>query len=183
MPSTFFPVFLGKSLMGAVTLRHRLLTFAPSTSLVGSVTPVASMPQQKPWTQRLSSTSSAFAAAIEKLPSSGKAICLYARLLVCACSSHPRTMGAQPTSRLQSQLLPRSALCLATTALRASGHRTVTQAGHHVKTIDLLWLWPSCRRSPENSESCERPTHLRSQYSAWCGKLRDPAILRGNTSE
>ena len=28
-----------------------------------------------------------------------------------------------------------AALCAATTALRASGHRTVTQAGHHVKTI------------------------------------------------
>src|SRR6266568_8895829 len=31
-------------------------------------------------------------------------------------------------------------LCVATTALRASGHRTVTQAGHHVKTIDSLEL-------------------------------------------
>lgn len=29
-----------------------------------------------------------------------------------------------------------AALCLATTALRASGHRTATQAGHHVKTIE-----------------------------------------------
>jgi len=29
-----------------------------------------------------------------------------------------------------------AALCVATTALRASGHRTVTQAGHHVKTIE-----------------------------------------------
>jgi hypothetical protein len=26
-------------------------------------------------------------------------------------------------------------VCVATTALRASGHRTATQAGHHVKTI------------------------------------------------
>jgi len=33
-----------------------------------------------------------------------------------------------------------AALCVATTALRASGHRTVTQAGHHVKTIDSLEL-------------------------------------------
>jgi len=33
-----------------------------------------------------------------------------------------------------------AALCAATTALRASGHRTVTQAGHHVKTIDSLEL-------------------------------------------
>ena len=31
-----------------------------------------------------------------------------------------------------------AALCAATTALRASGHRTVTQAGHHVKTIESL---------------------------------------------
>jgi len=31
-----------------------------------------------------------------------------------------------------------AALCVATTALRASGHRTVTQAGHHVKTIESL---------------------------------------------
>src|SRR5437899_4652333 len=31
-----------------------------------------------------------------------------------------------------------AALCSATTALRASGHRTVTQAGHHVKTIESL---------------------------------------------
>ena len=31
-------------------------------------------------------------------------------------------------------------LCAATTALRASGHRTVTQAGHHVKTIEWLEL-------------------------------------------
>jgi len=33
-----------------------------------------------------------------------------------------------------------AALCAATTALRASGHRTVTQAGHHVKTIESLDL-------------------------------------------
>jgi len=33
-----------------------------------------------------------------------------------------------------------AALCAATTALRASGHRTVTQAGHHVKTIESLEL-------------------------------------------
>ena len=33
-----------------------------------------------------------------------------------------------------------SALCAATTALRASGHRTVTQAGHHVKTVESLEL-------------------------------------------
>jgi hypothetical protein len=33
-----------------------------------------------------------------------------------------------------------AALCTATTALRASGHRTVTQAGHHVKTIESLEL-------------------------------------------
>ena len=32
------------------------------------------------------------------------------------------------------------ALTIATTALRASGHRTVTQAGHHVKTIESLEL-------------------------------------------
>src|ERR1700757_2208331 len=31
-------------------------------------------------------------------------------------------------------------LCIATTALRTSGLRTVTQAGHHVKTIDSLEL-------------------------------------------
>jgi hypothetical protein len=30
------------------------------------------------------------------------------------------------------------ALCAATTALRASGHRIVAQAGHHVKTIESL---------------------------------------------
>src|ERR1700738_3438883 len=33
-----------------------------------------------------------------------------------------------------------AALCAATTALRASGLRTVTQAGHHVKTIESLEL-------------------------------------------
>lgn len=33
-----------------------------------------------------------------------------------------------------------AALCLATTALRASGHRTVTQSGHHVRTIESLEL-------------------------------------------
>ena len=33
-----------------------------------------------------------------------------------------------------------AALCTATAALRASGHRTATQAGHHVKTIDSLEL-------------------------------------------
>jgi len=33
-----------------------------------------------------------------------------------------------------------AALCVATTALRASGLRTVTQAGHHVKTIESLQL-------------------------------------------
>ena len=32
------------------------------------------------------------------------------------------------------------ALCVATTALRASGLRTATQAGHHVKTIESLEL-------------------------------------------
>jgi hypothetical protein len=32
------------------------------------------------------------------------------------------------------------ALTIATTALRASGHRTLTQAGHHVKTIESLEL-------------------------------------------
>jgi hypothetical protein len=33
-----------------------------------------------------------------------------------------------------------AALCTATTALRATGHRTVTQAGHHVKAIESLEL-------------------------------------------
>jgi len=33
-----------------------------------------------------------------------------------------------------------AALCAATTALRASGHRAATQAGHHVKTIESLEL-------------------------------------------
>jgi len=33
-----------------------------------------------------------------------------------------------------------AALCVATTALRASGHRTVTQTGHHVKTTESLEL-------------------------------------------
>jgi hypothetical protein len=33
-----------------------------------------------------------------------------------------------------------AALCAATIGLRASGHRTVTQAGHHVKTIESLEL-------------------------------------------
>ncbi len=33
-----------------------------------------------------------------------------------------------------------AALCVATTALRASGLRTITQAGHHVKTIESLEL-------------------------------------------
>ena len=38
-----------------------------------------------------------------------------------------------------------AALCVATTGLRASGLRTVTQAGHHVKTIESLEL-PILRR-------------------------------------
>ncbi len=33
-----------------------------------------------------------------------------------------------------------AALCIATMALRANGYRTVTQAGHHVKTIESLEL-------------------------------------------
>ena len=33
-----------------------------------------------------------------------------------------------------------AALCVATIALRASGHRTATQAGHQVKTIESLEL-------------------------------------------
>ena len=33
-----------------------------------------------------------------------------------------------------------AALCVATTAIRASGHRTATEAGHHVKTIESLEL-------------------------------------------
>lgn len=33
-----------------------------------------------------------------------------------------------------------AALCAATAALRASGHRTATQTGHHVKTIESLEL-------------------------------------------
>ncbi len=33
-----------------------------------------------------------------------------------------------------------AALVVASTALRASGHRTVTQAGHHVRTIESLEL-------------------------------------------
>jgi hypothetical protein len=33
-----------------------------------------------------------------------------------------------------------AALCAATTALRASGHRTVTQAGYHMKTMESLEL-------------------------------------------
>jgi hypothetical protein len=36
--------------------------------------------------------------------------------------------------------LPSTRPSVATTALRASGHRTVTQAGHHVKTIESLEL-------------------------------------------
>jgi hypothetical protein len=40
-----------------------------------------------------------------------------------------------------------AALCVATTALRASGHRTSTQAGHHVKTIESLEL--SIKTSPK----------------------------------
>ena len=31
-----------------------------------------------------------------------------------------------------------AALCVATTALRASGHRAVAQAGHHLRTIESL---------------------------------------------
>ena len=33
-----------------------------------------------------------------------------------------------------------AALCIATIALRATGHRTVTQVSHHVKTIESLEL-------------------------------------------
>jgi len=38
-----------------------------------------------------------------------------------------------------------AALTVATTALRASGHRTATQAGHHVKTIESLELTVKAR--------------------------------------
>jgi hypothetical protein len=45
-----------------------------------------------------------------------------------------------------------AALCIATTALRASGLRTVTQAGHHVKTIESLELTiKATRRSFKDS--------------------------------
>jgi hypothetical protein len=40
-----------------------------------------------------------------------------------------------------------AALTVATTALRATGHRTATQAGHHVKTIESLEL--TIRASPK----------------------------------
>jgi len=49
-----------------------------------------------------------------------------------------RLRPSRPT--LGSSLPSIAALCAATTALRASGHRTVTQAGHHVKTIESLEL-------------------------------------------
>jgi hypothetical protein len=51
-----------------------------------------------------------------------------------------------------------AALCAATTALPASGHRTATQAGHHVKTIEsgigplgLEYLSP--KDDPRNNSS------------------------------
>src|SRR5947207_12681456 len=40
-----------------------------------------------------------------------------------------------------------AALCAATTALRASGHRTVTQVGHHIKTIESLE--PTVKANPK----------------------------------
>lgn len=46
-----------------------------------------------------------------------------------------------------------AALCIATLALRATGHRTVTQAGHHVKTIESLeFTLKPTRRSFKSSK-------------------------------
>jgi hypothetical protein len=47
-------------------------------------------------------------------------------------------------------------LCIATTALRASGHRTATQAGHHVKTIESLEL--TVKASPKLIQTFKTPT-------------------------
>jgi hypothetical protein len=49
-----------------------------------------------------------------------------------------------------------AALCVATTALRASGHRTATQAGHHVKTIESLEL--TIKASPKLSRDSRLST-------------------------
>jgi len=48
-----------------------------------------------------------------------------------------------------------AALSVATTALRASGHRTVTQAGHHFKTIESLEL-TRYRRPRDDFRNCDR---------------------------
>ena len=46
-----------------------------------------------------------------------------------------------------------AALCVATTALRASGLRTATQAGHHVKTIESLEL--TIKANPKVIQRCK----------------------------
>jgi hypothetical protein len=47
-----------------------------------------------------------------------------------------------------------AALCIATTALRASGRRTVTQAGRHVRTIESLeGLHQNCLEGPFHDHS------------------------------
>jgi hypothetical protein len=49
-----------------------------------------------------------------------------------------------------------AALCVATTAPRTSGYRTVTQAGHHVKTIESLEL--TVKASPSSSKGSKFST-------------------------
>ena len=51
-----------------------------------------------------------------------------------------RSLADSKVEAVSTDLRFNAALCSATTALRASGHRTVTQAGHHVKTIESLEL-------------------------------------------
>jgi hypothetical protein len=62
-----------------------------------------------------------------------------------------------------------AAPCVATTALRASGHRTATQAGHRVKTIESLEL--TIKASPNihrfktfNNKRTNRSMRLRAPY-------------------
>ena len=56
-----------------------------------------------------------------------------------------------------------AALCVATTGLRASSLRTVTQAGYHVKTTDALELSRPTRRSFKDS----RPSTIRRNKSVY----------------
>lgn len=61
-----------------------------------------------------------------------------------------------------------AALTVATTALRASGHRTATQAGHHVKTIESTHRKSESQTHPEaqDIQQQEEQVELRRGWSS-----------------